>query len=418
MKMILFHILKLSILLLILPTLQAQVYPKEYLLEALENNPGLQARAKAYEAALQQADIISTLPDPEITAGFFIPPMKRFMGNQRIDLGVMQMFPWFGTLSYQKSAAQKMAEASWQQFRQQRNELFLEITRMWLQIYRIQEQINIVEKNIQSLKNQEDIIYSRYQAGLQGSGMAPDIYRMEIQINNFENQRDKLQEEKLSIQKSFNLIIGREINFIVDLPNEVPNPVFSLADQAGEGFFMDNPELKMVQAEAEAAEIRQTISRLNTKPMMGLGVQYSYFSPGGSGQMDGGHMVMPMVAVTVPIFGKKNRAVQNQGTLLAESARMEENNQHINLQTQWSLRLAEIRNLERDLAFYQRQLEITEKTRDLVITGYSAGFEGFEELLRIQDQLLEIEWRLIEARVNLHIGLAEMEMLQAVKVFE
>jgi outer membrane protein, heavy metal efflux system len=418
MKMILFHILKLSILLLILPTLQAQVYPKEYLLEALENNPGLQARAKAYEAALQQADIISTLPDPEITAGFFIPPMKRFMGNQRIDLGVMQMFPWFGTLSYQKSAAQKMAEASWQQFRQQRNELFLEITRMWLQIYRIQEQINIVEKNIQSLKNQEDIIYSRYQAGLQGSGMAPDIYRMEIQINNFENQRDKLQEEKLSIQKSFNLIIGREINFIADLPNEVPNPVFSLADQAGEGFFMDNPELKMVQAEAEAAEIRQTISRLNTKPMMGLGVQYSYFSPGGSGQMDGGHMVMPMVAVTVPIFGKKTRAVQNQGTLLAESARMEENNQHINLQTQWSLRLAEIRNLERDLAFYQRQLEITEKTRDLVITGYSAGFEGFEELLRIQDQLLEIEWRLIEARVNLHIGLAEMEMLQAVKVFE
>jgi outer membrane protein, heavy metal efflux system len=418
MKMILFHILKLSILLLILPTLQAQVYPKEYLLEALENNPGLQARAKAYEAALQQADIISTLPDPEITAGFFIPPMKRFMGNQRIDLGVMQMFPWFGTLSYQKSAAQKMAEASWQQFRQQRNELFLEITRMYLQIYRIQEQINIVEKNIQSLKNQEDIIYSRYQAGLQGSGMAPDIYRMEIQINNFENQRDKLQEEKLSIQKSFNLIIGREINFIVDLPNEVPNPVFSLADQAGEGFFMDNPELKMVQAEAEAAEIRQTISRLNTKPMMGLGVQYSYFSPGGSGQMDGGHMVMPMVAVTVPIFGKKNRAVQNQGTLLAESARMEENNQHINLQTQWSLRLAEIRNLERDLAFYQRQLEITEKTRDLVITGYSAGFEGFEELLRIQDQLLEIEWRLIEARVNLHIGLAEMDMLQAVKVFE
>ncbi|HAH57765.1 MAG TPA: TolC family protein, partial [Bacteroidales bacterium] len=91
---------------------------------ASQNNPGLQAKYKEFEAAMQKVPQVSSLPDPNLSFGYFIPKM----GSQRAELTLNQMFPWFGTLGAQADAATLMAEAKYQAFLDARNQLFFQVS--------------------------------------------------------------------------------------------------------------------------------------------------------------------------------------------------------------------------------------------------------------------------------------------------
>ncbi len=401
--------------------LHAQIYPEQYLQQALENNPGLQAQHKDWEASQQQEDITGTLPDPSLSAGFFTPPMERLMGSQWANVELMQMFPWPGTLGKQKSATEKMSESQYHQYRDERNRLYMEMTRLWVEIYRKEQELKIIERHKEILKAREDIIYTRYEAGQQSSGLTLDIYRLEIQLSNLDNREEKIREEHRALAESFNILSGREPAETIETPDTLtvftPEHYDTPPDTES---FASNPQLNRAQAVAEAAEIQQEVSRFKTRPMLGLGLQYSYFAPGEAamGQMDGGHMVMPMVSVSLPVFGKKNKATQQQSRLLAEAAHYRHNSRMDALQTQWTQLRAKTMNLQRDHEFYQRQIDITRKTRELIINAYASGDEGFDELLRIQDQLLDLEWRMLENQINQNLARAEMDLLLARNIFE
>ena len=399
----------------------SQIYPEPYLQQALENNPGLQAQQKAREAAQQQVNISGALPDPTLTAGFFTPPMERLMGNQWFDVGVMQMFPWFGTLGKQRSVAEKMAESQYQQFRDERNRLFMDMTRLWLVIYRKEQELKIIDRYKEILKVREDIIYTRYEAGQQGSGLALDIYRLEIQLADLQNRSEKIHDELIALKENFNIMAGREMQASISTPDGLPS-VSGLEHEIKPDAetFASNPRFMKGMLETEAAEAMQEVSRLKTRPMLGLGLQYSYFAPGEAamGQMDGGNMLMPMVSVSLPIFSKKNQATRQQGALMADAARFREENVINTLQTQWTQLQAKISNLQRDENFYNHQLDITQKTWDLILNAYASGDEGFDELLRIQDQLLSLEWWMLETQINQHLARAEMDLLMARDIFE
>ena len=399
----------------------SQIYPEHYLQMALENNPGLKAQYKAWEAAQQQVDITGALPDPSLTAGFFTPPMERFMGNQWFDVGVMQMFPWFGTLGKQRSVAEKMAESQYHQFRDERNRLFMKMTRLWLEIYHKEQELNIIEHYKEIIKAREDIIYTRYEAGQQRSGLALDIYRFEIQLAEMKNRSDKIHDELIALKESFNIMAGREMQASISTPDSLPavsGLEYEIKPDAET--FASNPRFMKGMLETEAAEAMQEVNRLKTRPMLGVGLQYSYFAPGEAamGQMDGGHMIMPMVSVSLPIFGRKNQATLQQGDLMADAAQFREKNVMNTLQTQWTQLQAKISNLQRDQNFYDHQLDITQRTWELIINAYESGDEGFDELLRIQDQLLNLEWRMLETQINQHLARAEMDLLMARNIFE
>lgn len=399
----------------------AQVYPEQYLQQALENNPGLKAQYLEWEATRKQVDLAGSLPDPVLSAGFFISPMERFMGNQWFDVGLMQMFPWFGTLERQRNVAEKIAESRYHQFREERNTLFMEMTRLWLEMTRKQQEQEIIQKYRKLLESREDLIYSRYQGGMQTPGLALDLHRMEIQLAELQNREEKLESDLRALGESFNLLIGRDMNAAVEVPSDLqehhyePEPGSEVRIRE----FAGNPQLKYREEMTQAARVRQDLSRLQTRPMLGVGLQYSWLAPGKApGQMDGGHMFMPMVSVSLPVFGNKNQASHEQAGLLYESAQRRYDEELIRLQVQYSNLMNDMDNLMRDKEFYNRQMEITRRTWDLVINAYASGDEGFDELLRIQDQLLLLEWRLVENQVDYYMTLAELDRLKARNIFE
>jgi hypothetical protein len=55
----------------------------EYYKIAAENNPGLQAKYQAFEAAMQKVPQVGTLEDPTISFGFFLSPVETRVGHNR-----------------------------------------------------------------------------------------------------------------------------------------------------------------------------------------------------------------------------------------------------------------------------------------------------------------------------------------------
>jgi hypothetical protein len=136
----------------------------KYLEIAAKNNPTVLQKFNEYQASLQKIPQVGSLPDPELSAGVFLSPMELVSGNQVADLRLMQMFPWFGVLRYAKDEMSLMAKAKLELFRDAKLQVFYDVQRAWYELYKIQKDISISEKNIEILKLIERLALVRFKS--------------------------------------------------------------------------------------------------------------------------------------------------------------------------------------------------------------------------------------------------------------
>ncbi|WP_235893394.1 TolC family protein [Litoribacter populi] len=310
----------------------------EYLIEAGENNPEVRANFRQYMAALERVPQVGSLPDPQLNLGVFLRPMETLMGNQRADLSLMQMFPWFGMLRTQKDEASMMANAAYERFRESKNQLYFEVKNTYYQLHQLQNEIEIMEENLEILRMMERLAIIRYQGGSIGQvatsasqavrsagtnvstpsaasmsmggagqtvgaqpqmGQSPagggmggmdqgggsggklsDVLRLQIQIRAAESQLETLADNKAPLITRFNKLLNREKNASVALQRELM-PKLLLYDEQSyiDSVLEDNPMLKMFDAEASAFTKKEEMAKLEGRPMIGVGANYMVFSP-------------------------------------------------------------------------------------------------------------------------------------------
>ena len=442
----------------------------EYLQLAGENNPELKAYFSDYLAALELVPQVGALPDPELTMGIFLRPMERYMGNQQADIQLMQMFPWFGTLKAQQDEASKMALARYAVFQDAKNQLFYQVKNTWYQMYRLQEEIRISEENLKILQTYERLALIRYQsaggigerpANMQGNSpassnqmvtpgssmgnmgggmnlgkasgpgnvpatMAPsgnmgsgnsgmgDVLRVRIELRGLENQLEFLKDSRRTLTAEFNQWLNRGFDEAIAVVDTLPETALSIDRLAlFDSLSKNNPMLKMLDAEVGAYGAQVKMARLMGKPMLGAGVSHMAFSPRPeSGMTMGGKdMVMPMVSVSIPIYRKKNKAMVREAELKQQSIQQRRENTVNQLATQWAVALRDLDDATRRTALYREQTALANQTLNLLMTGYSANGQDFEEVLRVQQQLLDYRLNLVSAVVDQHTAVAMLEML-------
>ncbi|MCB0506540.1 MAG: TolC family protein, partial [Cyclobacteriaceae bacterium] len=148
----------------------------EYFKIAAENNPGLQAKYKSFEAAMERVAQVSSLPDPNLSFGYFISPVETRVGPQRARFSLTQMFPWFGTLKAQEDVATLMAEAKYQEFLDVRNKLFYQVAAAYYPLFELKRLVEIENENISILTSYKDIASVKFQ---NGKGAMVDVLRVD-----------------------------------------------------------------------------------------------------------------------------------------------------------------------------------------------------------------------------------------------
>lgn len=386
----------------------------EYLQTAAENNPELKAYFNDYLAAMEQVPQVGALPDPELSVGFFLQPMERFMGRQQADVRLMQMFPWFGMLRTREDEASKMALVRYETFQDAKTRLFYQVKKIWYEMYRLEEEIRITRKNLEILKTYERLALTRFQSAGTDKGGMSDVLRVRLEVKELENRLASLEDAHIPHQAKFNQLLNRDINTEMAIADTLAATALSIERLALlDSITQNNPMLKMLEAEAAAYEVQQKIARLEGMPMLGAGVNYMPFGPRQEDgmSMGGKDMIMPMVSVTLPIYRKKYNSMYKEAELKQQAVQHRKENTINELSTQWSIALRNLDDAIRRTQLYREQTKLAQQALNLMMTAYASSGQDFEEVLRMQQQLLEYQLEFINAIVDQHVTVATLELL-------
>ncbi|PIV93090.1 MAG: TolC family protein [Flavobacteriaceae bacterium CG_4_10_14_3_um_filter_33_47] len=405
-------ILNISYLILVVmlysTSMNSQVLP-EYLTMASQNNPEIQAAYKEFEAALQKAPQVSSLPDPSLTMSAFGRMIETRVGAQEARFSLMQMFPWFGTLEAKEQAANLMAEATFQKYLDSRNEVFLKIKKTYAELYEINTIIQLEEENLKILNNYRELALSKFKSG---KGAMVDVVRIDIKRNESETKIQLLKDQNQPLQIEFNSLLNRDLNEMVTIPdslalveNDVPLERDSL--------FVFNPKLKGLEKKIASFEAQKKVVKKEGYPMIGLGLDYSIISKRDVPdlEMNGQDAIMPMLSVTLPIFRKKYHAKQKEVDFMLQATHYEKQAVKNNLQTSYSMANYNISKAKTLKELYKKQTESTKQAISLLIAAYSNSGTDFEEILRMNQDLLVLQTVMVSANKNQFIAQSTRDYL-------
>jgi outer membrane protein TolC len=172
-----------------------------YLETAAENNPGLKVKFNEYMAALEKVPQVGALPDPTFAFGYFIQPVETRVGPQQAKISASQMFPWFGTLSSRENSVEAMAKAKYEVFEEAKSKLFYDVKSTYYNLFFMHQAIDITIENIDILASFKGLANIKVESG---SASAVDAYRVQMEINDLENQLALLKDNAQVLSVKFN----------------------------------------------------------------------------------------------------------------------------------------------------------------------------------------------------------------------
>lgn len=390
------------------PNINAQSL-SDYLLMAAEQNPELQAKYLAFEAAMQQVPQVGTLPEPMLSSGVFI---NRMVPLERARLSLTQVFPWFGTLEAKKDAAAARAQVQFMNWQDSRNMLFFEVRKAYYELYNIEKMIHIVNEKLPYYDTYEQLAQTQFQVG---KGAMTDVIRVQIERNELLTELQLLQDRRQPLQIAFNRLLNRAPDAPIAIPDTL---VLPLADEVLDtGRLLANPKIAIFEAERRAAEWQQKVVEKERRPMLEAGVQYMFMprpSPEAAHVIhDGADMIMPMVGLTLPIWRKKYDAMQQEMILMQRSAEHMQQNIANTLESQWAQAQYELHSARRRLELFDQQSAATRTMLELMLAAYAHSGSDFAEVLRTEQMLLEYRLMAEAARRDYLMRHAQLEFLLA-----
>lgn len=259
-----------------------------------------------------------------------------------------------------------------------------------------------------------------------GTGMV-DVLQIQMEIAAMENNLESLKEVRKPLLKRFNQLLSRDLNEPVQVPENITPLEITPAQMADlDTVILKNPMLSMLENEKQAYHYREKMARQEGKPMIGAGLNYMVFSPQtrtvGHGAsetttlMGGDNMIMPMISMTLPIYRKKYKAMEKEAAYLQESAVKKWENTASKIMVDLETARKNYNDAVRKVDLYKRQTELAAHALSIVTTAYTNEEAVFEDVLRVQQQLLGFELNYINALLQQNNAVAMIEMIASTEL--
>lgn len=384
---------------------------EDYFQIAAENNPGLLAKYKNFEAAIQRVTQVSTLPDPNLSFGYFISPVETRVGPQQARFSLTQMFPWFGTLSAQKDAASLLAEAKYQEFLDARNKLYYQVAASYYPLYELEKLISIEAENQRILSSYKEIATVQFQ---NDKGSMVDVLRVDIMLKDATSNLSILEQKQKPLVTRFNKLLNRSDDDNIVVQDSLFT--FSLpANYRKDSLLASNPILDELELKIEASKASEQAAIKQGLPKLGVGLDYVIVGQRTDVSLpdNGQDVFMPMVSVSLPIFRGKYKAAQKEAQLMQESYSLQREEAANRLISSYDMIWFEIQKQIELIQLYEEQIQESRQSLNLLFSAYSTSGKDFEEVLRMQQQILKYQKMKATALSEYHIALAELDYITA-----
>jgi outer membrane protein TolC len=323
------------------------------------------------------------------------------------------MFPWFGTLKAQGDAATLMAEAKYQSFLDAKNKLYFDVSAAYFPLYELREWMKIEERNIAILESYKTISNSKFK---NGNGTLVDVLRVDIMLKEAKTNLAILNKKESPLKAAFNKLLNRdEMQPVVIADSIVVEPV--LSDYNKDALTVDHPLLNSIDLKTKASEASERAAIKQGFPKLGLGLDYVMVGERTDMTLvdNGKDVLMPMLTVTLPIFRGKYKAAVKEAQLMQESYSFQKKEIANSLNSNYEMALFDIRQQTDLVSLFDEQIEESKQALNLLYTAYGNSGKDFEEVLRMQQQLLKYDKLKITALSQYRIAMAKLDYITAKK---
>lgn len=388
-------------------------YPQlqEYLRIATEENPELRSLWHQYRSELEVIPQVGTLPDPEIRVGYTLNPMMSDSFLGRFSVSAMQMFPWFGTLQTRRELQQASAETGYQRMNSRQLTLFRELQSTWFDLVELGKQIATARETIQLIRDLESLVEVRYETAR--TGLA-DLLRIQMEEQRLQTLIENLEDRQNPIRATFNAYLNRDPDAEVQITEQIEaRDILYNEDDLRQRVRELNPAFNELDAREQMLTEQRNLARLNGRPSFGLGVEVMGRNSAAMSMFpDSKEMIAAMASIRIPLYRTRYSAQNRQAVEQLQSVDYRRSETENLLITELEKALEQYRESVRSVVLLNQELiPRAEQALKILSEEYASGNGRFDEVLRLHEQLLELELEQIEVLVKQHKAIIRIETL-------
>ena len=376
---------------------------------AIENNPLLKAKYTDFKAAIQKVAQVNSLPDPTLSFGYFVSPVETRVGPQQVRLGLSQMFPWFGSLRTAGNVQALQAEAKYQEFLYAKNDLIMQVKSAWYRIYEVNQKILLQQENKKILISYKKLATASYK---NDKGGMIDVIRADLMIDNTNTDVQLLQDNLEPLIVHFNQLLNRADSTGVDVGNDLDIVQVPLRYRR-DSLLSNHPLLQSLNLKINSAQAAQELSRKQGMPKFGVGLDYVFVAERTDVTVpdNGKNAIMPMVSMSIPIYRGKYKAAVKEAQLRQEAIEYQKTSAENTLKTNYEAAWYELERARQLVQLYDTQISKSKLAISLLETAYSNSGQDFEEILRLQQDILKYSIATKVATTEFYVALAKLDYL-------
>ena len=367
---------------------------EELIQKAINYSPSLKALQLDYESALMKADQVTDWPDPTVSLGLGVLPIETRLGAQRLRIGASQMIPWKGLLNAQKNVALSMANQKSNVNQLQEIEIEYAIRLSYSSLLFLDRKKQIINQKlavIDALQELAKIATSSGKGKLSNVLLTERSRRMlEVDLSLLDT---KMQQPTIAI----NRLMGEELTSKIELDHE--NSVLFSKSEILEYAHSKHPQFGIMDQQLEASNAKITLVTYQQKPKIGVGLDYAYIAKRQDADIPGNgrDVFMPMASISIPLHTGRYNAVRQEEMLKKDAIQARRQNVEESQIAEVELAYSRIEYAGQIRSKYDTLRVITIETLKLMRTEYATEGTRFEEILRLEMDLIDYDLEVLQA---------------------
>ncbi len=379
---------------------------------ALRSRSGLKSAYEKWQESTAMKGSAGALDNPLLSYSYGYTKFSDPVGPDRQKFGIMQPFPWFGTLGAKKDAAALTSDADYQSYLAEELRTIYQVKSAYYDYYLAARQLALTHESFELMRQFENVIRTRYQSGL---AMHPDLIKAQIELGQMEEMIRSMEQMLDPARARIVALLNLPLDTNLPLPKDFPvseaqfftDSLVALAEIA-------SPNLASISKQIESRRAEVSVVKKMTFPELMLGVEYERATLLNDMTLEKETMneYMFTVQVSLPIWFGKNRAMRDAArsrVRMSEYMYQEERN---DVASMIAMANFEYADALRKLRLYRNGLiPKAKESLNVSFTSYQSGQTNFLMLLDAQRQLFDFELTAERAKVNAASRLAQLEMI-------
>lgn len=389
-------------------TTQSQTL-EELLSLGKQNSLELEILEKEYSVAKEKVHQVGQLPDTEVGMGGFPLPVETRLGAQLVRYSITQMFPWPGVLDGKKELEQTKAKVLYERIATKELEQAYEVKLDYYRLYEIQQRQAIILRNITILQSLERLALTKVESG---KSTAVDVLTVQLKVEELEEELKILERTKVYPTSSINQLLNREL----DIPINITDSLVFVDLPFNKNELLTNitnshPMLQMYEVQQEVSSQAISLNERDRRPSIGVGIDYLMVNGRNDAEPtnNGRDILQLRASMKIPLSQMPYEAKEREEQFKIEALELRKESvlKGFNAAIEKAYAKHEIAQLK--AALYRKQIEITKAAIAILELDYSTSGAKFDELLRLEMELVDYDLKMLHAVVQSHIAKSEIE---------